>query len=132
MGAKPLSGLGENHPACSYKTLCGDTWTLEQIQTSLNHTTVELLKLDIEGWEWPIFDIETTNASMPMELLMEVHYDVRRDGFRGVIHDQTMEKASDMVRLQSRLLGLGYAAVYRDDNPDCRHCTELTLVRVGC
>ena len=123
-----MKGLGDKNPNCDYKQLCGDTWTLEMIQRHLGHQKIDLLKLDIEGWEWPIFDIAFTNASMPMELLMEVHYSWHGRGTRGVVHNQTMSSAKDLVRLQSHLLRLGYAVAHRDDNPSCRHCTELTLV----
>lgn len=132
LGASKSKGIGDDDPNCDYKHLCGDTLTLEDIQHQFGHTKIDLLKLDIEGWEWPIFDIEYTNAIMPMELLMEVHYNWNGRGARGVIHNQTMSSAKDMVRLQSHLLGLGYVVVNRDDNPFCRHCTELTLVRVAC
>ena len=37
-----------------------------------------------------------------------------------------------MVELQDHLLHMGYIVVVRDDNQRCRHCTELTLLRVRC
>lgn len=132
LGAQKLKGIGNENPHCGHKRLCGDTWTLADIQQHLGHDKVDLLKLDIEGWEWPIFDVTHTNASMPMEVLVEVHYNWAGRGTKGVVHDHTMESAKDLVRLQSRLLGLGYVVVNRDDNPHCQHCTELTLVRVAC
>lgn len=134
LGAARLEGIGEDNPNCDYKHLCGDTLTLEDIQRKFGHTTIDLLKLDIEGWAWPTFDIERTNATMPMQLLMEVHYDIDGNGrgVRGVVHTETMRSATDMLRFQRHLLGLGYVVVHRDDNPACRHCTELTLMKVAC
>lgn len=134
LGAQKLIGIGEDHPDCDLKHLCGDTWTLEDIQNHFGHKQIDLLKLDIEGWEWPIFDVESTNATMPMQLLMEVHYDIdgHGRGVAGVIHKETMRTASDMLRFQSHLFGLGYVVVNHDDNPQCRHCTELTLLKVAC
>ena len=133
IGSTPAKGHLATNPSQCTKThdLCGDTYTLEQIQNMFNHTTIDLLKLDIEGWEWPIFDIESTHANMPMQLLMEVHFD-ERQGVRGVIHDQPMKSFADIDRFQRRLVGLGYAIVKRDDNPACMHCTELTLMRISC
>ena len=62
--------------------------TLEKMQLRLGHTGVSLLEVDIEGSEWPVFDVEQTNASMPMQLLMEVHYGGLGRGTEGVTHDR--------------------------------------------
>lgn len=133
LGAKRMKGIGNDSPRCDgRRQLCGDTWTLEQIQRHLGHDRIDLLKLDIEGWEWPIFDIEYTNATMPMQVLVEVHYTWGKKGTRGVIHDKTMGSAEDLVRLQGRLLKMGLVTVHRDDNPSCPWCSELTLLRVAC
>lgn len=134
LGANDMKGIGNDHPDCNYKTLCGDTWSFTRIQKELQHTKIDLLKLDIEGWEWTIFDIEYTKRDMnlPMQLLMEVHYDYKGHGTRGVIHNNTMSSAMDVVRFQKNLLRMGYVVVHQDDNPSCRHCTELTLLRVAC
>jgi len=133
LGAQNVAGIGGDVPQCNYKKkLCGDTWTLAKIQQHLGHGKVDLLKLDIEGWEWPIFDTPHTDASMPMEVLIEVHYGGPGRGTKGVIHNNGTSSAKDLVRFQSRLLGLGYVVVHRDDNSFCKHCTELTLLRVAC
>lgn len=132
LGAVSAKGIGSDHESCVDKrNLCGDSMTLGEIQERWGHDQIDLLKLDIEGWEWPLFDVEHTNVEMPMQLLMEVHYDAHR-GVRGVIHNQTMRSATDMVRFSTHLQGMGYAVVHRDDNPMCKHCTELTLTRVAC
>jgi len=99
-----------------------------------------ILKLDIEGWEWTIFDQDYASAALglnlPMQLLMEVHYCAGRRNPRllecRVQHNHTLETASDVVRFQSHLLKNGYVVVNRDDNPSCPWCTELTLLRVSC
>lgn len=66
-----------------------------------------------------------------MQVLVEVHYQThmkelawkRRHDFKYL---------PDHVRLQERLLKMGYATVVRDDNRMCGHCSELTLLRVRC
>jgi hypothetical protein len=47
--------------------------------------------------------------------------------------------SNDMINLQSHFLQMGFdflqmgfAVVIRDDNKCCRHCTELTLIRIKC
>ena len=62
-----------------------------------------------------------------MQVLMEVHYqDIK------VIHDYPTHSAVDLVRFQGNLLRMGFVVIHRDDNPACKHCTELTLMRVAC
>jgi len=130
LGAKFAHGTEDCKPKRTPKrTLCGETWTLDHIQRHLGHDRIDLLKMDIEGWEWPIFDVDSTNATIPMQVLIEVHYGL---GTRRVIHDKTMKSASDLVRLQSNFLKMGLVTVHRDDNPFCPHCSELTLLRVAC
>jgi hypothetical protein len=34
----------------------GDYWTLLEMQQKLNHQRIDLLKVDIEGWEFSLFD----------------------------------------------------------------------------
>jgi hypothetical protein len=67
-----------------------------------------------------------------MQVLIEIHYGWGNLGTTGVVHDRNMSSATDLVRLQSNLLRVGFVTVHRDDNPHCRHCTELTLMRVAC
>ena len=131
--------LGANRSSGPLANGNGETWTLADIQSHFSHKRVDLLKVDIEGWEWPIFDRDAPpDLNLPMQLLMEVHYCVRVQGRRNpfleckVLHNHTLETASDMVRFQSHLLRNGYVVVNKDDNPHCAHCTELTLMRVRC
>jgi len=134
LGATRSAGQRCDRTMREGQQLCGETWTMADIQTHYSHKQIDLLKLDIEGWEWPIFDQDAAlDLNLPMQLLMEVHYCIpgttRLECFA---HDHTAETASDMVRFQSHLLKNGYVVVNRDDNPSCRHCTELTLLRVRC
>jgi len=63
-------------------------------------------------------------------LVHKIHY---RTHFRGLHPDRSdFKTATDLVELQTHLLRMGYAVVFRDDNGKCRHCTELTLMRIHC
>jgi Methyltransferase FkbM domain len=60
---------------------CGETWTLLEIQQKLKHTRIDLLKVDIEGFEWPLFESwpELTDRGadklvLPMQIAVEIHY----------------------------------------------------------
>jgi hypothetical protein len=130
-----------NHDQKCKGGICGDILTLYQIQIMLGHKRIDLLKIDIEGYEWPLFEswpeLSDTNQVadmvLPMQILVEVHYktkmrDLRPPGPRGTDY----KSAQDIVKLQEHLLKTGYAVAVRDDNRRCRHCTELTLVRYQC
>jgi hypothetical protein len=143
--------LGTEHVPYDHDTvckgsdvICGDILTLYQIQIMLGHKRIDLFKIDIEGYEWPIFESwpelgDTNQAAdmvLPMQVLVEVHYrtqmaDLWPPGHQGKWR-RDFKSATDMVRLQEHLLKTGYAVGFRDDNRRCRHCTELTLVRYQC
>ena len=90
LGAEPQ----EASPNCTHrKAMCGPVSTLEQIQEMLGHheTKIDLLKMDIEGSEWPMLEgwptlsdaDETDNrVALPMQILMEVSLDIRRSSFQ--------------------------------------------------
>lgn len=124
-------------------TICGPMMTIQQLQTMLNHTRIDLLKMDIEGFEWPILEswptLEENDALiLPFQILVEVHY---KSSFLPlysrlgrVKSPETPDFATpqEHVTLQEHLLKMGYATVVRDDNSRCPHCTELTLIRFQC
>ena len=124
--------------------ICGPIMTLQEIQKMLGHDQIDLLKMDIEGYEWPIFEswpelsdneADSIGFVLPMQILVEIHYRTQfSDLFRP---NQTLKQADfklpeELVRLQAHLLRMGYAVIVRDDNRACRHCTELTLMRFRC
>jgi hypothetical protein len=116
----------------------GEFWTLEKMQKTLKHSQIDLFKVDIEGFEWPMFnlwpdltDMSAPTSVLPMQILVEVHYQTQMtDLARSSRYD--FKYTNDMINLQSHFLKMGYAVVKRDDNKACKHCTELTLVRIRC
>eukprot|EP00197_Chlamydomonas_leiostraca_P013162 CAMPEP_0202873366 /NCGR_PEP_ID=MMETSP1391-20130828/23140_1 /ASSEMBLY_ACC=CAM_ASM_000867 /TAXON_ID=1034604 /ORGANISM="Chlamydomonas leiostraca, Strain SAG 11-49" /LENGTH=267 /DNA_ID=CAMNT_0049554577 /DNA_START=133 /DNA_END=936 /DNA_ORIENTATION=- len=114
--------------------------TLEQAARQLGHTRVDLMKVDIEGFEFDVLGaLGERDALLPGQLAVELHY------YNVYVGTPSAENAADfsnllwpyhMVSLQElslfvgHLANLGYAIVHREDNPGCDHCTELTLVRV--
>ena len=66
-----------------------------------------------------------------MQVLVEVHYQTHMPELSW--HRRvTWKWSNDMVNLQKHFIKMGYAVVVRDDNRQCPHCTELTLVRMRC
>ena len=126
--------LGTSHKV----TDVGEFWTLDEMTSTFHHNRIDLLKVDIEGYEWPLLQswpeldaINSPTTVLPMQVLVEVHY-------RSQFQELSLETfadfkfATDMVSLQAHLLKMGYAVIVRDDNKRCPHCSELTLVRIRC
>jgi len=128
-------------------TIVGDMDTLQGMQDRLGHERLDLLKMDIEGYEWPLFEswpelshgqASNTMANLPMQVLVEIHYKTQMTdlilpsvGERGK-SGRWFKDEIDLVELQQHLLRTGYVVAHRDDNRMCRHCTELTLLRHKC
>lgn len=116
----------------------GEFWTLNKMTDTLNHKQIDLLKVDIEGYEFPLFqswpnrEHKTYERTvLPMQVLVEVHYQTQMPELSNW-HRGDWKYVTDMVNLQEHLLKMGYATIFRDDNRFCPHCSELTLVRVRC
>lgn len=118
----------------TYNVKCGETWTLQDIQKRLGHGHVDLLKMDIEGFEWGIIESlpelpseDSFGFNLPMQVNVELHTVTLDD--KGKYLYWTAEQVS---RLYKHLLQAGYVVIERDDNIRCPHCTELTLMLVRC
>ena len=100
----------------------------------LGHDHIDLLKFDVDGYEWPIFDswselFNVTSSAQfvySMQILVEVHYRTQFPdfGLPGQKGDSDFRSAKDLVMLQAHLLKLRYAVIIRDDNKHCKHCKE--------
>jgi hypothetical protein len=124
---------------------CGETWTLLQMQHKLKHSWIDIFKVDIEGWEWPLFEswpelldpVPSSQMLLPMQIMVEIHYRTKFPGLLALCNQtnpqvREFKFASDMVELKAHLVKMGYIVVSRQDNRFCRHCTELTLLRIFC
>ena len=140
LAAEYKNATGEELPIrLSEPPPVGEMMTLQMMQERLGHRRLDLLKLDIEGYEWPIFEswpeltdfAKMAQVHLPMQILVEVHYQTQMHELwpqPGVPFKHEM----DMVQLQEHLLHMGYAVAVRDDNQKCPHCSEFTLLRYKC
>jgi hypothetical protein len=72
------NGNGNHHPPDG--EMVGESWTLLEMQQKLGHSRIDLLKMDIEGWEWPLFSswptldqvVESREILLPMQIVVEV------------------------------------------------------------
>lgn len=133
-------------------------FTLAELTEKYNHAQIDLLKMDIEGFEWGVFEewhrayTTTSIASpmtgmvvddggnnsdnnramtmLPMQMLVEIHYRTIRELYPYIHRDWKSEQ--DLVELARKLFDMGYAVSNHDDNAHCLHCVELTMVRTYC
>ena len=135
-------------PSCQKpRDICGEMMTLSQLQAKLNHTSLALLKMDVEGYEIPMFKswwVGNETAKMPAQIVVEIHYATYRNFAAKIKHnymnvynpDQSPDKRSmiqnapELLLLNQILLEMGYVVVSKDDNPLCYHCTEVVLIRI--
>ena len=85
-------------------------WTMRKMQQTLKHTQIDLLlKVDIEGYEFPMFeawptltDTSAAAAVLPMQVLVEVHYQTQ---MQELSHSARVDWkfSNDMVNLQKYL-----------------------------
>jgi len=61
--------------------MIGESWTLLEMQQKLGHSRIDVLKVDIEGWEWPLFhswpELDHIRQSEQMLLPMQIAVEVR-------------------------------------------------------
>lgn len=136
LGSQPESGQSD----CSTITKCGPTMTLQKIQERLNHSrAADLLKMDIEGYEIPLFLSWKEGSNYPQQILLELHYmtqfedladDYHKNKGRVTRSDWEFAFEEDIINLASHLMDLGFFTAIRNDNLHCNHCTELSLVQM--
>jgi len=94
---------------------------------------IAVLKVDIEGWEWAVLDqvLGSAAQTLPQQVAIELH--LRTHAWRnvsgfdsaGVLRDSSQR----LIQLRARFERAGYALVDRNDNPWCRHCSEVLFVK---
>ena len=121
-----------------------DGWiTLPAAMSQFGHSSITLLKIDIEGYEFDVLGAYSKSKhkhALPAMIAMELHYDdlyFSTDAWLNPNAKDTLfwpghGKASlaELSLFMFHLGNLGYAVVSRDDNPFCDHCSEFTLLRV--
>jgi hypothetical protein len=66
---------------CASNGKCGSTMTLQTIQERLGHNkAADLLKIDIEGYEIPLFLSWKDASQYPKQILVELHYMTQYQG----------------------------------------------------
>ena len=96
-------------------------------------------KLDIEGYEFMAIRamLEQEDKSMiPEQLVMEIHVEVRIPLNMFTYHRTTKKGHKKYFVIEEKMAeffayvsGHGYELVHRSDNPFCKKCSEITMVK---
>ena len=95
----------------------------------------ELLKMDIEGWEWEVLPsllrIGVSRDIMPRQIALELH--VRTYPAARKIAPPSFWRAKtpgEVAALMAMLFAHNYVLIDRRDNAACSHCSEIVLADI--
>jgi hypothetical protein len=114
------------HDWCIDGKCRGKYFNLTTIMTSLNHSKVDLLKLDVEGHEFSsIQDFKNIpHINLPRQINLEIHTSIHKDEDL----KKKVPKMNQVLKLYNELNKLGYSLLAREDNILYPGGTELTLI----
>mmetsp|Transcript_34621 Transcript_34621/g.63282 ORF Transcript_34621/g.63282 Transcript_34621/m.63282 type:complete len:307 (+) Transcript_34621:33-953(+) len=112
----------------------GQSWTLQEILANTGHANAKdrslMLKMDIEGGEWPILEVENkTLLSKFNQVIMEFHWLDRK--FK---HGQYVRAVQNLLQSGFRVThihGNNYAGMFSLGGYQIPTCMEVTLTSMG-
>lgn len=110
-------------------------YPLGEIMKKLGHDRIDVLKMDIEGFEWGVFEQEIlplarAGRHAPVQILFELHTDMANPQFV----PQRVVAGRDRTAVNSlfaSLLNEGYYVVAIDVNGGDTACAEFAVLRRG-
>lgn len=106
--------------------------TMSHIKEELGHKQVDILKVDIEGFEWNFFENEFLNLpkeDLPVELSFELHTEEANQAY--FPEGQTNGKGyNEVSRLFLKLHDLGYRVLNKHVTGGDAACAEFVLLNV--
>lgn len=112
--------------------------SLGSIMNEFGHARVDLLKMDIEGFEFRVVEalyasfLKEGEKNLPYQISFEQHYRGLGDSTPAWSNYPLGLSAGDMSIIWVDLTDMGYILAGRNDNPQCLHCTELSAIRAFC
>ncbi|CAE8679587.1 unnamed protein product [Polarella glacialis] len=106
--------------------------TLKDTMAGLNHTSLRLLKFDIEGNEWELFDNELLPA-FSLELPEQLSFELHTEGAHAMYVPPALVEGKGYVAINKlflKLFDLGYRVAAKELNAYDHKCAEFVLVRV--
>jgi len=103
-------------------------FSFETVLARLQHEVVDLIKFDIEGFEWKLLDTVIKSEHLPKQLAFELH--TRHANANYVPAHLVIDKGEEAVlRLFGQLWTLGYRVVSKEINSGDLRCAEFVLYR---
>ena len=88
----------------------------------------DVLKMDVEGFEYAVIpEVIRKHARRPRQIAVEIHCLWQCQVNRYGMH-MLRGRSYNIPALARGLRSNGYRLVERNDNPFCRHCSEMTFV----
>lgn len=119
-----LPVYGNNHRELVFQSLSA---TMKE----LNHTRIDLLKIDIEGSEWEVLETEILSgrSPLPRQILFELHTEGSNPRF---VPPETVvgKDRSAVNNLFLRLFDIGYRVIGKQLNSGDGSCADFGLVLV--
>lgn len=115
------------------------TWTTIS-HLAEEYGDIDLLKIDIEGYEYDVVASWTSDMNLPFQVAMEIHSTDLYYGttdFRNSSSNNTLiwpphqMSLSDITLFMLHISNLGYTIVSKEDNYACPHCSEFTFQRLS-
>lgn len=110
--------------------------TLTQAMKMLDITTMSLLKMDIEGFEYDVMATWQKADPLPSQISFELHWDGVYWGTNPSPSSSTLMwknrvvSVAELALFMNHLAHLGYAVVSKENNVRSTHCSEFTMLRV--
>lgn len=129
------------HKLCIGRSKDTDFVTLDEAVAMVGASTLDLLKMDIEGFEFDVFaDWDKDTKLLPKQLSFELHYKNLYYGSRDYLNMASYHRLvwpgidevtlSQLALLFVHLADLGYGVVSQEPNPMCATCSEFTMLVV--
>jgi len=105
--------------------------SLGDIKRRLNHTYIQMLKMDVEGFEWSILEAvaRAPHEDLPLQLLFELH----TEGANPLAVAPNVVKGKGRQQATQLLLDLhlrGYRVINTEINHTDKACAEFTLLLI--
>ena len=98
--------------------------------SALLFPSLELVHNQQEGSEYDVFeDILSEGIDLLWQISFELHYITQMQDLDWHGRQRT---AGEIAFLSQVLYEAGYRVISREDNPECKHCSEFTIVRFQC
>lgn len=97
----------------------------------LGHDHITLLKADIEGYEYDLFNqlLTEDGVALPEQISFELHYYTQMAQLDW--HTRTLT-TGELALFARSLYDAGYRVISRENNHACGHCAEFTIVQFRC